>query len=243
VSFVVVVLAAILLAATLWWLQRQQVRGRAETVERSRELPPLSKEQLPDFRPGAQAAGYSSSPPGTGPTGTGVATASSVDLSASTTSTATPRATTTSAQQALVSPWQDQVKQLKDSSDLDTALALCQQQFPKSQAFQQAAIVLRLQMKHRLEHRADIGPLLAKLYRCAVLADLFRNGVTPKPSNPRAALKQLAGHEFDYRQVGHQQLKLLNKSDILLLEQRWGKPYGHSHAEAVLGTEWENICR
>lgn len=218
VSFVVVVLAAALLAATLWWLQRQQVRGRAETIERSRELPPLSKEQLPDFAAGAQTATAVSSP----------------------VATPAPAANATPPQAAIA--WQDQVRQLKDVGNLDAALALCQQQFPKSQAFQQAAIVLRLQMKQQIESREDIGPLLAKLYRCAVLADLFRNGITPKPANPRAALKQLAAHEFDYRQIGHHQLKLLSKSDIRLLELRWGAPSGHSHGETALGEQWDNIC-
>ena len=56
VSFVFVLLVAALLGATLWWLQRQQKRGRAENIERSRELPPLSKEQLPDFTPIAKPA-------------------------------------------------------------------------------------------------------------------------------------------------------------------------------------------
>ncbi len=226
-SFVFVLLVAALLGATLWWLQRQQKRGRAENIERSRELPPLSKEQLPDFTPIAKPA---TAPPQSSVPG--IVNETSADI----TTKAVP-------QPAAAIHWPDQIKLLKDSADLNAALTLCQQQFPKAQALQQAAIVLRLQMKQQLDRHQDIAPLLAKLYRCAVMADLFRIGVVPKPANARAAMKQLATHEFDYQQIGHQRLKLLNKSDIRLLEQRWGKPVSHSHSEAVLGALWDNICR
>ncbi len=225
-SFVVVVLVAVLVATTLWWLQRQQVRSRTETIERSRELPPLSKEQLPDFTPAIKPAVAPPEPP----------------VPAIANETTAGITTQTAPQPAADIHWSDQVKRLKDSGDLNPALTLCQQQFPKAQAFQQAAIVLRLQMKQQLERRQDIAPLLVKLYRCAVMADLFRNGMTPKPMNARTAMKQLAAHEFDYQQIGHQQLKLLSKSDVRLLEQRWGIPVSHSHGEAVLGTLWDNIC-
>ena len=143
----------------------------------------------------------------------------------------------------LTSAWQDQVKKLKDATEYETALVLCQQQFPKAQAFQQAAILLRLQMKQMLDLQQDINPLLVRLYRCAVLADLFRSGATHKPSSPRQALKGLATHEFHYQEVGHLHLKLLSKSDTRLLEQRWGEPRRHLHTETVLGSHWENLCR
>lgn len=233
-SFVVTVLVAALVAATIWWLQRQQVRGRAETIERSRELPPLSNEQLPDFRLQPTTAATPTAAPAATASPASPATIQLPPAGAAEGETVQP---------AGANHWQDQVKLLKDSGALDSALNLCQQEFPKAQAFQQAAIVLRLQMKRQLELREDIAPLLAKLYRCAVLADLFRNGVAPKPANARAAMKQLAAHEFDYQRIGHQQLKLLSKSDIRLIEQRWGVPAGHCHGEAALGALWDNICR
>ncbi len=139
--------------------------------------------------------------------------------------------------------WQDQVKKLKDSAEYELALVLCQQQFPKAQAFQQAAILLRLQMKQLLERQQDLQPLLVRLYRCAVLADLFRSDAALKPVNPRQALKALAAHDFRYQEVGHRQLKLLSKSDARLLEARWGEPQQHQHAETALGSLWQNLCR
>jgi len=208
-------------------------------VERSRELPPLSNSLLPDFA--AQIAARVAP----GAVQTDAATATAVTSAPAAPHPAAPAiqsgsAVTTATDTPL---WQDQVKQLKDAQELDAALSLCQQQFPKSQAFQQAAIVLRLQMKQQLEQQEDIAPLLGKLYRCAVLADLFRNGIAPRPQNARTALKQLAAHEFDYQLIGHNQLKLLSKSDVRLLEQRWGVPGNHCHAETALGSLWENICR
>jgi hypothetical protein len=144
---------------------------------------------------------------------------------------------------AAANAWQDQVKKLKDNGEYELALVLCQQQFPKAQAFQQAAILLRLQMKQALDQQQDLNPLLVRLYRCAVLADLFRSGAALKPPNPRQALKGLATHEFPYLEVGHRQLKLLSKSDARLLEARWGEPRQHQHAETALGSQWENLCR
>jgi len=85
--------------------------------------------------------------------------------------------------------------------------------------------------------------LLVRLYRCAVLADLFRSDAAFKPVNPRQALKALAAHDFRYQEVGHRQLKLLSKSDARLLEARWGEPQQHQHAETALASLWQNLCR
>lgn len=261
--FLVLIVIAGLLAAAVWWLQRNQARSLRESVERSRELPPLPTIDLPDFSQqptrsalqgssqGPVAAQSEATPPVPPPS---VVTPLVVPASLSSHPIPTP---TTAESEALftLTPaqaepgdsqsqlWQDQVKRLKDKGELELALVLCQQQFPKSQAFQQAAIVLRLQMKQELEQGQDIEPLLVRLYRCAVLSDLFRSNAPLKPANPRHALKSLAAHEFQYPRIGHRQLKLLSKSDIKLLENRWGHPPQHLHGEAALGSVWENICR
>ncbi|MES2606843.1 MAG: hypothetical protein V4603_18075, partial [Pseudomonadota bacterium] len=168
-----------LLAAAVWWLQRNQARSLRETVERSRELPPLTTAELPDFAPPLSksslqgslpsavhnAPAPAASPPAqpvTTPVVPSSLTSAFIEVPASVESEAilALKPAQTEPGESASQLWQDQVKLLKDKGELELALVLCQQQFPKSQAFQQAAIVLRLQMKQGLEQGQDIEPLL-----------------------------------------------------------------------------------
>lgn len=203
----------VLVGVAVKLLTRQGQAERIKAARLSGELPPLAMSEVPDFNASAP------------------------------TSQNKPEANTTAPAADAANSWQDQAKALRDAGNYDAALVLCQQQFPKAQAFQQAAILLRLQMKQLLEQKQDIAPLLVKLYRCAVLADLFRTTAPHKPNNPRQALKALANQEFPYLQLGHNELKLLGKGDCKLLEQRWGVPRHHQHAEMWLGAQWENLCQ
>ncbi len=232
--FALIVITVAILALVVWWLQRHERRNRLESVERSGELPPLATGQLPDFSPMQKPLPAVAVPS---------EKQASAPAAADSGFTLTPAPTRGNHHEPASNAWQDQVKKLKDNGEYELALVLCQQQFPKAQAFQQAAILLRLQMKLLLDQQQDLGPLLTRLYRCAVLADLFRSGAAHKPANPRLALKALATHEFHYQDVGHRQLKLLSKSDARLMEQRWGEPHQHQHAETMLGSQWENLCR
>ncbi|HTQ98455.1 MAG TPA: hypothetical protein VMH83_00635 [Candidatus Acidoferrum sp.] len=218
-----IIVVAALLALIVWWLQRQETRDRRDSVDRSGELPPLQSTGLPDFI----------QPPTAAPPPAANLQPSPVNSRPVQTTEPVPVSTA----------WQDEVKRLKDTGDLELGLALCQQHFPKAQAFQQSAILLRLQLKQALERQQDPTPLLTRLYRSAVLADLFRGGAPLKPANARQTLKNLAIHEFRYQDIGHRQLKLLTKGDAKLLEQHWGQPSQHQHAEIALGTAWENLCR
>ncbi len=235
--FGLIVIAVGLLALAVWWLQRHERQNRLESVERSGELPALSTSDLPDFARLQQPAAAPPPPANAAPAPTVAAPLADAGFALA------PPSTPSNRPEPAANAWQEQVKKLKDAAEYEPALVLCQQQFPKAQAFQQAAILLRLQMKQMLDQQQDINPLLVRLYRCAVLADLFRSGATHKPANPRQALKGLASHEFHYQEVGHRQLKLLSKSDTRLLEQRWGEPAQHQHAETVLAGLWENLCR
>jgi hypothetical protein len=218
--FALIVVLAAFLAAAVWWLQRQNRQTLRDSIDRSSELPPLAAFELPEFlRPatptGPAAPEFTLTPPEPKPVRTDPAAHGNI--------------------------WQDQVKHLRETGNLEAGLALCQQHFPKSQAFQQAAILLRLQMKQVLERRQDIAPLLVELYRYAALADLFRSTAPLRPANPLQAFRAVVAVEFPYQQLGHHELKLLSKSDSKLLEQRWGQPARHQHAEAVV-TQWESLC-
>ena len=251
--FLLLIVVAGLLAVAVWWLQQNRQRNLRDTVERSRELPPLATSDLPDFgqpRPQAYAVTEASVPTRPVPETTSATPTVSAPPAAPLREAPTqveaqsgPQPAKVDAADSQSQAWQDQVKRLKDKGELDLAMSLCQQQFPKAQAFQQAAILLRLQMKQQLEQGGDIEPLLTRLYRCAVLADLFRSNAAHKPANARHALKSLSPHEFLYQQIGHRELRLLSKSDVRLLENRWGAPAQHHHGEAALGDLWENLCR
>jgi cbb3-type cytochrome oxidase subunit 3 len=139
--------------------------------------------------------------------------------------------------------WLAQIRSLRESGQLDAALSQSKAHFPKTQAFQQAAIILRQQIREGLDHFQPVDALLVELFHTAALADLFRTSSSHKPLNPQAALDAVRNLSFHYAAIGHLRLKLLNKSDVRALEQLWGDPGAHRHVEEVLGEDWLKWCR
>lgn len=139
--------------------------------------------------------------------------------------------------------WVVQIRTLRESGQLDAALSMSKAQFPKAQAFQQAAIILRQQIRHELDHSRPVDAILRELFQTAALADLFRTTSSHKPLDPQAALNAVRNQSFHYANIGHLRLKLLNKSDVRALEQLWGNPEVHRHTEEVLGEDWLKWCR
>ncbi len=139
--------------------------------------------------------------------------------------------------------WLGQIKVLRESGQLDAALSQSKAHFPKTQAFQQAAIILRQQIREGLEHFHPVDAQLLELFHTAALADLFRTSSSHKPADPQAALDAVRNLSFQYAAIGHLRLKLLNKSDVRALEQLWGNPPVHRHVEDVLGEDWLKWCR
>jgi hypothetical protein len=139
--------------------------------------------------------------------------------------------------------WLEQVKRLRESGQDQAALSLSQQQFPRVQAFQQAAIILRHLIRDLIEQHRPVRDEMQQLYRIAVMADLYRNSNVLKPSDPGAALQSLQGLDFDYKSIGTRHLRLLTKSDMRHLEQLWGRPHTHQHAEDALREHWLPLCQ
>jgi hypothetical protein len=75
------------------------------------------------------------------------------------------------------------------------------------------------------------------------MADLYRNSNPVKPKDARLALQQLLKLEFDYAAIGTRHLRLLTKSDVRHLEQLWGRPAQHQHAEDCPGIRWDELCQ
>jgi hypothetical protein len=144
---------------------------------------------------------------------------------------------------AATEQWQEQLRQLRDAGQIDAALQLCRQLFPRIQAFQQAAVLLRQQIRTQLEQHQDARRQLRELYRIAVMADLYRSSNPQKPRDARHTLQQLLQLEFDYRSIGTRHLRLLTKSDIRHLEQLWGRPEAQRHAEDCPGLDWAGLCK
>lgn len=139
--------------------------------------------------------------------------------------------------------WLKQVKRLREKGDADAALALCEQHYPRVQAFQQAALILRQQIRELVEQHRPAHDRIRELYRVAAFADLFRSSNPHKPRDPQVAWQSLSALHFDYRRLGTAELRLLTKRDVRHLEQLWGRPQAHLHAEEVLGGQWQALCR
>ena len=242
--FWIVILAALLAGITLF-LYKSQQQNRRKVAERSAPLPVLDSHA------------------------SDISTSASIPDKASTGSVPAPLAEPVNANAPLppadVAPapfpasasmpshnWLNQVRRLREKHDLEGALLLCEQNFPKVQALQQAAITLRQQMRANNEEQrpstaaqasAQLETQLKQLYRIAVLADLFRNSNAHKPRDPLATYLSLAQREFDYQQHGTRLLRLLTKNDIRQLEQLWGHPQQHAHAEEILADTWRQHCR
>ena len=125
--------------------------------------------------------------------------------------------------------WQVQIKNLRASQRYDDALDICRSQYPRAQAIQQAAIILRQKIKISQKSNTSYELVLQSLYSLAALADIYSNGPRHKSLAVGQVLAILENLKQKYLLLGYQKLKLLNKSDARLLEQAWGKPDAHRH--------------
>ncbi len=223
--FILFLLLALLTAGVIALLHRYQLKNRQDIVDRTAPLAAVDLSFVDDASPAAT-----------------VDSPAMPDVPVFTASAATSTATP-AAEGGAGDNWQEQVRQLRESARDDAALALCRQHFPRIQAFQQAAIILRHRVRQQLEANHAAVAELKELYRIAVMADLYRNSNPRKPKDARSVLQQLQQREFDYNAIGTRQLRLLTKSDVRHLEQLWGRPAQHQHAEDNPGIGWNTLCQ
>ena len=209
-SFILLLFVATVIVLIILVLRKNQQKHTKETVDRTAPLPALGENLLPDFAPGPGAIPTDENP--TEPTPADTAAAGDPVKA--------------------MDNWQLQVKNLRANQQFDDALELCRLQFPKSLAIQQAAIILRQQIKISQEQSVSFEQPLQRLYSLAALADIYGNGTRGEASAAQilAVMQDIRGM---YKVLGHQKLKLLNKTDIRLLEQAWGQPDAHRHAEEL----------
>lgn len=221
--FILFLLLALLTAGIIALLHRYQLKNRSDSVDRSAPLAAVDLSYVDHSGPAAPA---SATPPPAAPV-TDVPVFTAV----------------TAPDSGAADNWQDQVKRLREESRDEAAVALCRQYFPRIQAFQQAAIILRHLVRVQVEANHSGVKELKELYRIAVMADLHRNSNPVKPKDGRSTLQQLLQLEFDYSAIGTRHLRLLTKSDVRHLEQLWGRPLQHQHAEECPGIRWNDLCQ
>ncbi|MDT8399575.1 MAG: hypothetical protein RQ899_13270 [Pseudomonadales bacterium] len=215
--FLTALILGLLIAFLIRELHKFQVRATHKTIDETTPLPPL------------EPAPGSSNEPKPGP----LPVASSSTLAE--TSSHRPAGT-----------WQDKVKTARNQDAYAQALALCSAQYPKIEAFQQALITLRAEIKTRRKQQLPIADTLLTLYRTAVLADLLRSDMVLNADSSSLDMSAfasacLAEFDFPYRHIGYQKLRLLNKTDCKRLVECWQEPDTHRHADEFLGSDWSRF--
>jgi len=240
IPYFVAFLGVLLTAVLIGWLHRSQQHSRQDIVDRTAPLPVL------DQNPVQQPVKTSAPKPQTDPVLLETAgpvpvqqTISPIKSRPDSADRATPGEPRTSAspdepQESPAENWLEQVRSLRESGDTEAALALAGEHFPRAQALQQAAVIRRQQLRFAIENRQPVEHLLGELYDLALMADLYRSTNTLKPAQMPDFATMPTTPKQRYHQLGHALLKLLNKSDVRALEQLWGDPVAHQHAEYLI---------
>jgi len=143
--------------------------------------------------------------------------------------------------------WQERVAELKKQERFDEALQVCRQEYPLWSAYQQASLIHRARIKQLSQENQDITEELSALYRLAAQASFLHDRVKGLPNLSLAQLKLLdlspiAGLEMPYPQIGYTELRLIKKTDIKLLLDKWGKPATHIRPRELHTEAWKDLC-
>ena len=138
--------------------------------------------------------------------------------------------------------WADQIRRLRDDPGKRLAMAL--EHLPLPRAFKEAAVALRAIIRERRKSNEPFEQYLAWLYWLAAaysFMDPFSErlrepGYNVMESVPGQVIRSL---DFDYSNLGHQKLDLLNKTDRKWLVECWGEPDQHSTLNALHRNVWD----
>ena len=144
-------------------------------------------------------------------------------------------------------PWIERVAKLKKLGKLNGALAVCENAYPLWSAYQQAALVLRAQIKALQKQDEPIDDALTNLYRLAAVAAFLHDRVKGLPDLTLNQLKlldldQLQSLDMPYSSIGYLELRLIKKTDIKLLLDKWGKPESHLNPRQFNSSSWVKIA-
>ena|GEM_PF-1148889 len=142
--------------------------------------------------------------------------------------------------------WQDQVAELKKQDRFDEALDICRREYPLWSAYQQASLIHRAKIKLLSQANQDVSGELKALYRLAAEASFLHDRVKGLPNLSLAQLKLLdlspvAELDMPYQKIGYTELRLIKKTDIKMLLEKWGKPESHARPRELHVEVWKNF--
>jgi hypothetical protein len=143
--------------------------------------------------------------------------------------------------------WQERIAELKKQDRFDEALQICRQEYPLWSAYQQASLIHRARIKQLSQANRDISDELASLYQLAAEASFLHDRVRGLPNISLAQLKLLdlawiSDLEMPYQQIGYTELRLIKKTDIKLLLEKWGRPQAHRRPRELHPDAWQRLC-
>lgn len=231
-----IIVAVVLLGVTVYGLHRYQTMEVEYNVDRSMPLPPLDSQKDSS---GAE------SPPQEGEEEEAVR-AGGRERGASNPDQAAPAPARPSRKSIMQNNWLEQTAALKREGDLQAAMELCESEFPLWGAYNQACIILRGRLKQSAAGSEQESALLNQLYHLAAVAELLHDKTESSETLnlgqlKRLPLQEVARLDFPYAQIGYAHLRLIRKSDIKLMQARWGRPESHSLPRAYHQDWWQEF--
>lgn len=127
--------------------------------------------------------------------------------------------------------WADKITALRTEPQRQLQLAI--ENLPLPGAFREAALAVRSLIRAKKSAKAEYRDELTLLYWLAAINSfsvpyskvLNEPGYNVMQAVPGQAIKKL---RFTYRELGHEHLELLNKTDVKWIEEAWGVPATHT---------------
>jgi hypothetical protein len=139
--------------------------------------------------------------------------------------------------------WADEIKELKDNPPQRLEKAL--DNLPLPAAFREAAIALRAIIRASKKSGQDLEESLQLLYSLSAF-ESFGLDYASKASTPGFNIlesipgKIIQNLEFNYKTLGYEKLRLLNKTDCKWLVEVWGDPTTHTTLNEKYRSIWDN---
>jgi hypothetical protein len=241
VAFLSILLAVVLLSATVYGLHRYQTMEVEYNVDRSTPLPPLEADEagFADSEAETESEVNTGKPEARADTGqTPQAGAKPAQRSSASKNKAAKARTSSQG-------WLNEVAELKKKGELQQAMQVCEQEFPLWGAYNQACIIERLRLK-QCKDKAEQETILNRLYQLAASAELLHDKSEDAEHLTPVQLKsldlsKLAEIKHDYREIGYAHLRLIRKSDVKSMIGSWGRPDQHQLPRQVHSHWWQTF--
>lgn len=140
--------------------------------------------------------------------------------------------------------WADRIAALRTEPNRRLKLAI--ENLPLPAAFREAAIAVRSLIREKRKVKAEYKDELSLLYWLAAInsfsipySEVLREpGYNVMETIPGQSVKKLP---FSYRELGHEHLDLLNKTDVKWIEEAWGAPSKHNTLHTMYIGLWQEF--